>query len=190
MGQLTVGYAISIAFWFCFELSLLVRDLLRRRASSSRDRGTRTIVSMFFYAAVLLGVLMPVWVPALDTPAPRAFAIAGIVVFWLGLGLRVWAVAVLGRSFRTVVAVDADQTVIQRGPFRWVRHPSYLGLLVIVLGLAVGAGNWLSIVVSTGVALVGLLPRIVVEEAELARVLGEPYRAYQRTTRRLIPGVW
>jgi protein-S-isoprenylcysteine O-methyltransferase Ste14 len=58
------------------------------------------------------------------------------------------------------------------------------------LGFGLGAGNWLSLLVSVIVPLLGLLPRIAVEESELVRVLGEPYRAYQRTSRRLIPGAW
>ena len=130
------------------------------------------------------------WVPALDTPAPDAFAAAGAVVIWVGLALRVWAVLTLGRSFSTFIQVDADQAVVTRGPYRWVRHPSYTGLLLIALGFGLGVRNWLSLAICAVIPLVGLLPRIAVEETELARVLGDQYRSYQKATRRLVPGLW
>jgi protein-S-isoprenylcysteine O-methyltransferase Ste14 len=58
------------------------------------------------------------------------------------------------------------------------------------VGLGLGAGNWLSLLVCAVVPALGLLPRIAVEESELTRVLGEEYRGYQETTRRLVPGLW
>src|SRR5215216_7825468 len=85
--------------------------------------------------------------------------------------------------------VVVDQ-VATRGPYRWVRHPSYTGLLLIALGFGLGVGNWLSLAICAVIPLVGLVPRIAVEEAELARVLGDPYRSYQKATRRLVPGLW
>jgi protein-S-isoprenylcysteine O-methyltransferase Ste14 len=75
-------------------------------------------------------------------------------------------------------------------PYHWVRHPSYTGLLLICLGFGIGIGNWLSVLICAVGPLLGLLPRIAVEETELVRVLGEQYRGYQKTTHRLIPGLW
>jgi protein-S-isoprenylcysteine O-methyltransferase Ste14 len=112
------------------------------------------------------------------------------VLIWVGLALRVWAVLALGGAFSTFVQVTGDQTVVTRGPYRWVRHPSYTGLLLIGLGFGVGAGNWLSLLICAVVPLLGLLPRIAVEEAEMVRVLGGQYRDYQTTTHRLVPGLW
>jgi protein-S-isoprenylcysteine O-methyltransferase Ste14 len=86
--------------------------------------------------------------------------------------------------------VDAGQAVVSTGPYRRVRHPSYTGLLLIVIGLGLGAGSWLTLLVCALLPLPAVLRRIQVEEAELTRVLGEPYRAYQAHTARLVPGVW
>jgi protein-S-isoprenylcysteine O-methyltransferase Ste14 len=109
---------------------------------------------------------------------------------WLGLAIRIWAIATLGRAFRTTVEVDSGQDVISSGPYRWVRHPSYSGLLLIVTGCGLASGSWVALIVSAVLPLVALLRRIRVEEAELVGVLGDRYRAYQRGTKRLIPGVW
>ena len=188
MAPASAPLQVSIACWFVLEIVLLVRDVARRRAHRGGDRGTRVVVAVSLGFAVVFAWRLRSSLPALDTPG--FFAIAGPVVVALGLALRVWAVVSLGTAFSTFVQVADDQQVVTRGPYRWVRHPSYTGLLLIVAGLGVGMTNWLSVVICCGVPLLGLLPRIRVEEAELVRVLGEPYRDYQRRTRRLVPGVW
>ena len=181
---------VSIYCWYAFEVALVVRDVVRRKGRLGRDRGTRAIVSVTVVGSVVVAGLLRVRVPALDTPAPLVFGAVGAGVLWLGLALRAWSVWTLGGSFRTSVEVDADQPVVTRGPYRWVRHPSYTGLLLIALGAGLGVGNWLSLALCVIVPPLGMLPRIAVEEAELNRVLGDRYRAYQARTRRLVPGLW
>jgi len=187
---LSTPLRVSIFCWFALEIALLVRDLLRRDGRRGRDRGTRAIVAYSLAGSVALGLLLPAWLPAWDAPAPSAFAVAGTVVIWAGLAVRLWAVLTLGRSFSTFLQVSADQPVVTRGPYRWVRHPSYTGLSLVVLGFGLGAGHWLSLVVCAVVPPLALSRRIAVEESELVRLLGDRYRRYQRSTRRLLPGVW
>ena len=93
-------------------------------------------------------------------------------------------------SFRTTVEVDPGQLVISTGPYARVRHPSYTGLLLIVLGAGLALGDWVSLIICALVPLPALLVRIRVEEAELERVLGGAYVDYEERTKRLIPGVW
>ena len=76
------------------------------------------------------------------------------------------------------------------GPYRFVRHPSYAGLLLVFAGFGVALGDWLSLAACVALPLPALVWRIHVEEAELNRVLGEAYGSYQSHTARLIPGVW
>jgi protein-S-isoprenylcysteine O-methyltransferase Ste14 len=187
---LSTPYLVSLYCWVALEVGLAVRDVVRRRARLGTDRGTRAIVGLSLGGSVFVAIMMRQWLPTLDVPAPDAFAVVGLIAIWTGLAVRVWAVISLGGSFSTFVHADADQTVVTGGPYRWVRHPSYTGLLLIALGIGLGARNWLSILICAVVPVLGLLPRIRVEESELTRVLGEPYQSYRRTTRRLVPGLW
>lgn len=187
---LSTPYVVSIYCWAALEACLFVRDLVRRRVSRGSDRGTRALVGLSLVGSIFVALALRRWVPGLDTPAPNAFAVAGLVAIWTGLAVRIWAVITLGGSFSTFVRADAGQAVVTGGPYRWVRHPSYTGLLLIALGFGLGAHNWLSLLICAVVPLLGLLPRIAVEESVLTRVLGEPYRTYRRTTRRLVPGLW
>lgn len=114
----------------------------------------------------------------------------GVAVMWSGLIIRGSAVAALGRAFRTTVEVDPGQAVVTTGPYRFIRHPSYSGLLLILAGLGLALGTWIGLVACVVLPLPALLWRIHVEEAEMLRVLGDRYRIYAAHTKRLIPGVW
>jgi protein-S-isoprenylcysteine O-methyltransferase Ste14 len=116
--------------------------------------------------------------------------VIGVVLTWSGLLLRVWAVRTLGRFFQRTVMVHEQHPVIDTGPYRRLRHPSYTGMLLVTLGVGISLGNWLSVAACIVFPLIGLLTRIGVEEAVLERELGEPYRRYEARTHRLVPGIW
>jgi protein-S-isoprenylcysteine O-methyltransferase Ste14 len=98
---------------------------------------------------------------------------------------------VLGRSFTTSVAIAPDQIVIETGPYRLIRHPSYTGILITLLGLGLSlTSNWLSLLVIIGCALIGFSYRIRVEEHVLQESLGQRYQDYMQRTKRLIPFVF
>jgi protein-S-isoprenylcysteine O-methyltransferase Ste14 len=177
--------------WGVFELSLRLRDRACGRGGTYADRGTRALSGALMAVAIALALVLEALTgehSALRIPGLPA--LTGIVIMWLGLAVRAWSVATLGRAFRTTVEVDAGQAVVSRGPYRLVRHPSYTGLLLLAAGFGLSAGNWLALAVCLMLPLVGLLRRIQVEEAELTRVLGDPYVAYRERTKRLVPGLW
>lgn len=176
---------VTLACWAAFELGLRVREGLQGRGSAARDRATRVLIALSIGISVCVAA-----VAASRSGAPPAALATGLVVAWIGIAVRVWAIAALGRAFRTTVEVDPGQEVVSSGPYRWVRHPSYTGLLLIVLGFGVASGSWLALAVCALLPLPAVLRRIQVEEAEMTAVLGERYRAYQARTRRLLPGVW
>ena len=86
--------------------------------------------------------------------------------------------------------VEPGQPVVSSGPYLSFRHPSYSGLLLIVAGFGAALENWLSLLACVVLPLPAIVWRIHVEEAELNRVLGQTYRAYQSDRARLIPRLW
>lgn len=187
--------------WLVLELGLIRRDRRRGTGSTERDRGTRTLNFVLVIAAVVLADVLgavigkhsPLWLPGAGRTGagPAGWpVIAGLVVIWLGLATRVWAVATLGRAFRTTVEVDSRQALVSRGPYHWVRHPSYTGLLLIAAGFGLASGNWPGLAACVLLPAAAMLRRISVEEKELLRMLGTDYSRYQKSTRRLVPGLW
>ncbi|HWF50136.1 MAG TPA: isoprenylcysteine carboxylmethyltransferase family protein [Solirubrobacteraceae bacterium] len=177
---------ITLAAWGLLETMLRVREHRGGRGGTATDHGTRVLIGVSLAAALALaGVLGSHG--ARPLPGSRA---VGIACIWVGVALRLKAILTLGDSFRTSVEVHQGQQVIDCGPYRWVRHPSYTGLMLIILGVGAAVGTWLSVLVATLVPLPALLYRISVEEALLVATLGEPYARYRSRTKRLIPGVW
>jgi protein-S-isoprenylcysteine O-methyltransferase Ste14 len=183
-----VAVNLTLAGWAVLELSLRVHERLQGRGGTARDRATRVLIAITLGTSIALAATI-----ASRTAAPRIAApyrAAGLIAMWVGLAIRVWAIAALGRAFRTTVEVDPGQPVVSSGPYRWIRHPSYSGLLLFTTGFGLTTGSWLALAICAVVPVPALLRRIHVEEVELAAVLGDPYRAYQGQTKRLIPGVW
>ena len=116
--------------------------------------------------------------------------IIGLAIVILAMALRRWAVLTLGQFFTVQVQVRSGQTVVDTGPYRWVRHPSYTAITMSFVGIGVALENWLSLLVLIVVPTIGLVIRIRVEERALLEALGEPYREFSATRARLIPKVW
>jgi protein-S-isoprenylcysteine O-methyltransferase Ste14 len=184
--------AIEVTFWawVLLELGLLVRDVVRGKGGTGQDRGTRRLIAVAYLVSVVAAGLIDREVAEPPWQLGPWHLAAGLVVLLAGLAIRVWAVLVLGAAFRTTVEVHVGQSVVDTGPYRWVRHPAYTGLLLIGAGIGLALGNWLSLALLVLVPLAAMLRRITVEEAILAEVMGEPYHDYQERTKRLVPGLW
>jgi len=182
---------LTLLAWLLAEFTLLARDLARGKRTTARDRGTRSLLVIGWFAAFVAAV----WVSGQFGPGSAwrlgdGHIAVGLMLMWIGLAIRIWAVTVLGSAFRTTVEVDADQPLVDRGPYRLVRHPSYSGLLLIAVGYGVTLGNWLSVIILLVIPLATMLRRIAVEEATLTDVIGQPYVAYKERTKKLVPGLW
>ena len=95
----------------------------------------------------------------------------------------------LGRFFQYRIEVQPDHHVVTGGPYRYVRHPSYTGVALVVLGIALAAGAVLSLVVTFVLSSVGLIVRIRAEERQLTDALGVQYQRFAAKRKRLIPGL-
>jgi protein-S-isoprenylcysteine O-methyltransferase Ste14 len=93
----------------------------------------------------------------------------------------------LGRFFTVNVAIAADHQLVETGPYRFIRHPSYSGALLAFVGWGMVLRNWASLLIALLPIAVAFLYRINVEERALLEALGDCYRAYMARTKRLIP---
>lgn len=155
------------------------------------DRGSLVVMSIVVGGGVIVAcILAAVWTGAAIPWFRLQVTLAGIVVILLGAALRWWAILTLGRYFTFEVAVRSTQAVVQSGPYRFVRHPSYTAILIMLLGVGMVLANWASLVVMLAGGLIGLLYRVRVEERALVDALGQPYVDYMRHTRRFIPFIY
>ncbi len=154
------------------------------------DRGNRWVIAAFAVLGLgLLAVSLGFDRAGILTLDGEAVRWLGVVLYAVGGALRLAAVFVLGRRFSGLVAIQPGHRLVTDGLYARIRNPSYLGLLVNALGLALvfrsGPG-----VILAALLIWPLIPRMDAEERLLEETFGEEYRAYRARTARLIPGVY
>jgi protein-S-isoprenylcysteine O-methyltransferase len=186
---------VTTALSICGALVFLAYELVLRRRdadaatwrSDDGDRGTTRLILGAYVAVVAINVALGRAAHGHVAPIWRW---AGVALLAAGLALRAWAMRTLGRhSTRTLRAVE-EQQVVDRGPYRLVRHPGYTGSLLVWTGYALGLGSWLATAATAGLLGAVYLRRIDAEEALLRSALGERYVAYEHRTKRLVPFVY
>jgi protein-S-isoprenylcysteine O-methyltransferase Ste14 len=130
-------------------------------------------------AGFLGGRFLPAW--------PATFWI-GVAILIAGLGFSVWARHVLGRNWSGIVTVKQDHELIEQGPYRWVRHPIYTGLLIGFLGTAIARGEWRGLF-AVVIVFAALWRKLKLEEQWMIETFGDAYLRYRERVRALIPFV-
>jgi protein-S-isoprenylcysteine O-methyltransferase Ste14 len=175
-----------------YVVSELALSLLRRSNAKSKrqDGGSLTVLWVTITAAMTAAAavtwLLPQFSYALSPAIVQVFG----TVFAFALVLRWWSIISLGKFFTVDVAIAQDHRLIIRGPYHWMRHPSYTGMLLAFLMLGATFQNWISIVCVMVPISIALAYRIYVEEIALEATFGSAYHRYAESTKRLIPGVF
>ncbi len=178
--SLTLAVLVVVSFLAGGNLGSGVRE----------DRGNRWVLGVFAVIGLLDGFL-PAYTDRMEWGT-----LDGDVVRWIGVGLfcvggalRLWPVFVLGDRFSGLVAIQPGHTLATDGVYRFIRHPSYLGLLINSLGWGLAFRSSAGVLL-TVLLLPPLLVRIQAEEALLRTQFGAEYDQYCARTARLIPGVY
>jgi protein-S-isoprenylcysteine O-methyltransferase Ste14 len=176
--------------WVASEVAIAAATRTRRSGGKVGDRGSQLILWM----AVVVSLTACEWVrrsmPANMFGGPAWLKTASVVTLVAALAIRWTAVFTLGRSFSANVAIRQSQKMMRSGLYRMVRHPSYLGLLMVFVAIGIHSRNWVGFVVAIVPTTSALIYRIQVEETVLREAFGEEYAQYSRVTKRLVPGVY
>lgn len=183
-----LGYFILLVFFYA-------ERRLRRGESAPSTQGSefdrRSTVYLGLAYAVSILFLLAAWVlSALEAGRlPVWVGWLGVLLALCGLAMRTWANRVLGRFYTRRLQVAQGQTIIQEGPYRVIRHPGYLGMILMWLGVAAATCNWIVIVIVLLVIGAAYYYRIENEEKMLAATL-PGYAEYRTRTWRLIPPLY
>jgi protein-S-isoprenylcysteine O-methyltransferase len=176
----------AFVFSVVFILILIVetRVLLRSR---SADDGSRDL------GLVLVGIIGPLVLAILFSYMGwgiiSGLNYAGFFVMLVGFGLRQWSILILGKYFVPVVKVQNKQQVIETGPYRYVRHPSYTGLFLELVGVSLALSSLAGVLAVIVLFLPIFIRRMDREEKFLKERL-EGYGNYMKKTKRLVPFVY
>jgi protein-S-isoprenylcysteine O-methyltransferase len=175
-----------------YFLSEMLVHRYKRRADHvvSRDQGSLHLLIMISAACLLFAKLGAIFAPQARIDILRQLPSLGVAVFAAGLTLRWYAIILLGRYFTTEVSIAADHKLIETGPYRLLRHPSYTGILLQFIAFGICSANGLALAILVLPTTMALLHRIRIEEAVLTEAFGNRYTDYTRRTKRLIPFVY
>lgn len=164
---------------------------LKEREAEKNKKGDKNTVMLIVFATGL-SVSIPIidWAYFSHHTIDNLFFSIGIIVNLAGLFFRAWSIRILGRHFTATVQIKDDHLLIQKGPYKVVRHPSYTGALVAILGISIIFQSWIGLISCVFLMGYAYYNRISAEEEELGHYFGNSYQEYSKRTYRMIPFIW
>ncbi len=198
MSFLASGIAPMLAAYVILGCFIIIEPFTRQSHSarslsaSASDHGSTAVIGIAFAVSIAL-LLLALLLDAVSfarLPIGVWLGWAGIMVMLVGFTIRLWATRTLGAYFTRTLLVTENQRIVREGPYRFVRHPGYLGDLLLWIGAAIATRNAFVICCIALVMVIAYSYRMRQEEAMLRATLGEPYSTYMAQTKRLIPFVY
>jgi protein-S-isoprenylcysteine O-methyltransferase Ste14 len=180
--------AFSAIYGF-FEIFMSKRKKDKREISKSGDKGSIWLLTI----SITIGYWLSFLIASTKTGRIyhwNIFFIIGSVLALTGLIIRVTSILKLKQQFTYTVTKIENHELIETGLYKIIRHPGYLGQLIIFLGISICLSNWLSILLMNIPVLLGYLNRINVEEKFMVEQMGQKYLDYQKRTNKLIPVIY
>jgi protein-S-isoprenylcysteine O-methyltransferase Ste14 len=196
MRPLPFVWPYALVFWAVYVWAFLPEWKVVRggaegaKRADSKDSGSLKVILGGMWIALFLAFLLA-FVKAWSFPRGAQLPLFGIGVLMIVLGslLRRYCWRTLGEYFTGDVRARANQPVINSGPYRLVRHPSYTAGMIMFIGIGLALGSWLSFALLTIATIATYSYRVAVEERALLETIGEPYQAYMKERKRFIPYV-
>jgi protein-S-isoprenylcysteine O-methyltransferase Ste14 len=186
--KLLIIIIFSFLYGF-FEIFMSLRQRPKRHIVKSGDRLSIWIIFIAISAGYWLSFIIGA------TKIGRiyhwnTFFVIGSILIIIGLIIRITAILTLKQQFTYTVTKIENHELIEKGLYKSLRHPGYLGQLIIFTGISTSLSNWLSILFMIIPVLLGYIYRINVEEKFMIEQMGQKYRDYQKRTKRLIPRIY
>ncbi|GAB4179726.1 MAG: phosphatidylethanolamine N-methyltransferase family protein [Calditrichia bacterium] len=175
--------------WIGFEV-LLARFKRSGKSAKAADHGTLRWLWVTIIISITAGVFAGMLNIGHFPVIPGIAYYSGCFLITAGLIIRIVAIMQLRQFFTVNVAISDNHQLIDKGMYKTIRHPSYLGALCSFYGLGLAFNSWLSLIIIAVPTTLAFLYRISVEEKELIKALGKQYESYRRRTKRLIPGIF
>jgi protein-S-isoprenylcysteine O-methyltransferase Ste14 len=164
----------------------------RRLDGGQFDRRSTGFIGVAFFVSGLVLLLAPVLnnFGMAQVTSDVVVGWVGLVIAALGIMLRLWANRILGAYYTRTLLVAENQTIVENGPYRMIRHPGYLGSILMWVGTAIATTNWIAVSVAVVMMFSAYAYRIHAEEAMLMTANPQQYGAYKTRTWKLIPYVY
>ena len=193
LGNMKMYYSPQI--WIIVAIGLIGSVFqpnynLTKDKTNTKDKGTEAQIIWSVYISQLLAVLEASYLRYPNSVKWNIITTVSLIIMILGLILRMWSIYTLGNYFTMHLAIQKEHKIIRKGPYRYLRHPSYVGAFLTYLGTTVFLHSWFSLMVAAVILSIAWLRRMHYEEKLLIDKFGEEYTTYCKTAKRAIPGIW
>lgn len=158
--------------------------------SKIKDNGTEIQIIWSVYITQLCAVLEAAYLRYPGSIKWDIFTTASLIIMILGFALRTWSIYTLGDYFTMYLSIQKEHKFIRSGPYKYVRHPSYVGAFFIYVGTTVFLHTYFSLILALVILPLAWLRRIYYEEKLLIEEFGEEYKSYCKSVKRVIPWLW
>jgi protein-S-isoprenylcysteine O-methyltransferase Ste14 len=190
--NLSIIFHLISLVWIISEVILTIVKHSKTEDSKELDKSSLRFVWITIVICVFIGVFLGVWRIAwrIGYIPVKFISLIGLILIVLGLIVRWTAILTLKKYFTVDVSILKEHKIIDKGIYKFIRHPAYAGSLLSFLGLGLAFSNWLSTLVIFIPILIAFIYRIRVEEKALIQAFGDEYLNYSKTTKRLIPKIY
>ncbi len=181
-----------ISFSYLYAIFEFVLSRIQKKGNiieKSSDKGSVWAIIV----AITLGFTLSFWIGANKFGRLNhwnTYFTIGLILMIIGLIIRIISILTLKKQFTFTVTKIENHSLIETGMYKFIRHPGYLGQIMLLLGCSISLANWLSIVGMMVPVLAGFIYRISVEEKFMVEQMGQDYLDYRKRTKRLIPGIY
>lgn len=189
MNPLIVAYGVFLIAYILRELFLRRGKVARNLKRGKFDKGS-TVLGGIGLVTILIGT------PLLNSIGYGKFSFGeglrwiGVFITLLAVALQYWSVITLSKYYTRTLVMLKNQHIVQTGPYKFVRHPGYLGYLLGGIGFGLSASNWIVLLTIETIMLIVLRYRIKAEEKMLLDSFGQQYKNYMKETKMLIPFIY
>ena len=177
------------SWWYLGAWELLVAVWLPGALCTKSTARSEPVVRRLGHTALMIAAAWLLFSPVRREPTTLLVFFVGAALTWLGIAIAIWARFTLGSNWSGSVVVKRDHRLVIAGPYCAARHPIYSGILLAMLGTALGSGE-LRCLIAVPVAFVGLWIKSRHEEGFMREQFGEDYVRYQARVKAIVPGVF
>jgi protein-S-isoprenylcysteine O-methyltransferase Ste14 len=187
MTAVRILWLLIALFWVTAEIRLIRKAAVDNQDIIDGENRSQRWLWLSVIGSVCLAMVFKTlaWLPIPIEYLPRQSL--ALLIFAIGLGVRYWAVLTLGRFFSTHVLIQNQHQLITAGPYRWIRHPAYTGLLIACAGAGLAMGDVFALLMLTILPFLAFKSRIAMEEQKLIKQFGSQYLEYLNKTYKLLP---
>lgn len=191
MRLLAFTWPYAAIFWVALVVAFLPDSRIAWRRNegwvNAQDAYSKLVLLLAQTLGMVIAFVLAAAVPLGAIPYQVLCFWLGVIALIAGSLFRFHCRRMLGSKFTGAVIVSAGHTIIERGAYRYVRHPSYTGALIMFSGIGLALANWIGLAALMALVAISFLYRVNVEERALVAVVGDPYRAYMQRTKRFVP---